>query len=73
MHTHAHVDSQFGEIICASAKPEKKNKTANGVARSDIFCPAALRVGDPKVQGTALEVIDYLLKPLDRRIFVGWE
>ena len=46
MHTHAHVDSHFGETIWASAKPEKKNKNANGVARSDILCPAALRVGD---------------------------
>ena len=73
MHTHAHDSSQTGISNWATAKPEKKNKNANGVARSDIFCPAALRVGDPKVQGTALEVIDYLSKPLDRRIFVGWE
>ena len=45
MHTHAHVDSQFGELIWASAVPEKKTKNASGVARSDICgCLAALRV-----------------------------
>ena len=44
MHTHAHVGSQFGKIIWASAKPEKRNKNANGAARSDILRPVALGV-----------------------------
>ena len=59
MHTHAHVDSQFGELIWASAVPEKKTKNASGVAKSDIcgcLALAALRVcvwGGAK-QGTAV-------------------
>ena len=47
MHTHDHVDSQFGELmllIWATAKPGEKTKNASGVARSVILCPAALRV-----------------------------
>ena len=51
MHTHAHVDSQFGETIWASAKPKNKNKNANGVARSDILRLAALRVRGLKGTG----------------------
>jgi hypothetical protein len=51
MHTHAHVDSQFGETIWATVKPKKKTKNANGVARSDILCPAALQVGGLKGAG----------------------
>ena len=56
MHTHAHVESQFGETICASAKPEKKTNNASGVARSDIWeCPAALRMGGLKGTGSGAQ------------------
>ena len=51
MHTHAHLNSQFGETIWASAKPKKKNANANGVARSDILRLAALRVRGLKGTG----------------------
>jgi hypothetical protein len=48
MHTHDHVDSQFGELmllVWATAKPEKKTKNASGVARSVIFVSGSLAGG----------------------------
>jgi hypothetical protein len=48
MHTHDHVDAQFGELmllIWATAKPEKKTKNASGVARSVIFVSGSLAGG----------------------------
>ena len=71
MHTHAHVDSQFGELIWATAKPEKKTKNASGVARSDILCLAALRVVGLKGTGKwCSKVIDRWTGPL-KPLLVG--
>jgi hypothetical protein len=60
VHTHAHVESQFGALIWATAKPEKKTKNASGAARHDILCPAALWVVGLKVTGDGArkELID---------------
>ena len=55
MHTHAHVELQFGALIWATAKPEKKTKNASALAMRVILCLAALRVVGLKGTGMALK------------------
>ena len=77
MHTHAHVESQFGALIWATAKPEKKTKNASGAARHDILCPAAFAGGGTEgYRGWRSKGIDRWAgpsKPLDNRILISRE
>ena len=44
MHTHSQVKLQSGAEILAIAKPGKKKDTTSSAARSNIWCPGALKV-----------------------------